>query len=131
MARTSDIGTAKYQSKKLKAAGLSKLKFYCQVCEKQCRDANGFKNHLSSPSHKYKIESLSTTTITNYSRSLEDNFIKLLKTSHGTKPVNANKFYQEYILSDRDHIHLNSTKWNNLTQFLKHLGTTGKVKVDN
>ena len=30
-------------AKKLKAKGLQKLRWYCQMCEKQCRDENGFK----------------------------------------------------------------------------------------
>lgn len=51
--------------------------------------------------------------------------------SHGTKKINANKFYQEYILNDRDHVHMNSTKWSSLTQFVKFLGQNGEVRVEN
>ena len=36
-------GSVKDIGKRIKAKGLQKLKFYCQMCEKQCRDANGFK----------------------------------------------------------------------------------------
>lgn len=126
-----DVGTAKYQSKKLKASGLQKLKYYCQICGKQCRDDNGFKNHLNSPSHRGKVESLSSGAIANYSKQFENDFIKLLKQNHGTKYINANKFYQEYILNDKDHVHLNSTRWRTLTQFIKYLGTNSKVRVEN
>ncbi len=28
--------------------GLGRLRWYCQVCEKQCRDENGFKMHAQS-----------------------------------------------------------------------------------
>lgn len=126
-----DVGTAKYQSKKLKASGLQKLKYYCQICGKQCRDENGFKNHLNSPSHRGKVESLSSGAIANYCKQFEHDFLKLLKQNHGSKFINANKFYQEYILNDKDHIHLNSTRWRTLTQFIKYLGTNSKVKVDN
>ncbi|ODV79013.1 uncharacterized protein CANTADRAFT_6204 [Suhomyces tanzawaensis NRRL Y-17324] len=131
-----EVGSAKYQSKKLKAAGLQKLKFYCQICEKQCRDANGFKNHLAAPSHHFRVKELSDSgrggqVIENYSAQLRSAFLRLLRINHGTKKINANKFYQEYILSDRDHIHMNSTKWSSLTAFVKFLGSSGDVKVEN
>ncbi|ABN68008.1 predicted protein [Scheffersomyces stipitis CBS 6054] len=134
MARA-EIGTAKYQSKKLKMAGLQKLKFYCQLCEKQCRDANGFKNHIASPSHQRKIQSLNDegqgkTVVENYSEQFEKDFMRLLRINHGTKKINANKFYQEYILNDRDHVHMNSTKWSSLTSFIKYLGQRGLVRVE-
>lgn len=134
MARA-EVGTAKHQSKQLKASGLQKLKFFCQICEKQCRDANGFKNHLSSPSHQGRIQELSETgkgraVIEEYSLDFQRDFLRLLKVNHGTKKVNANKFYQEYILNDRNHVHMNSTKWNSLTAFVKHLGRNGLVRVE-
>lgn len=128
-----DIGTAKYESKQLKASGLQKLKFYCQICEKQCRDANGFKNHINSLSHQKKITSLQdggSTIIEEYSSQFLNDFVRLLKINHGTKKINANKFYQEYILNDSDHVHMNSTKWSSLTQFVKFLGNKGYVKVE-
>ena len=28
---------------RIKARGLQKLRWYCQMCQKQCRDENGFK----------------------------------------------------------------------------------------
>jgi DNA/RNA-binding protein KIN17 len=46
-----------------------------------------------------------------------------------TKRVFANKVYQEYI-SDRHHIHMNATRWETLSIFVKHLGKTGQVTVD-
>ena len=128
----SEVGSAKYQSKQLKASGLQKLKFYCQICEKQCRDANGFKNHLNAHSHMGRIEELANSNknvVTEYSNQFQQDFLRLLKIQHGTKAINANKFYQEYILNDKNHIHMNSTKWNSLTLFIKHLGQNGLVKV--
>ena len=44
-------GTPKDIANRMKAKGLQKLKFYCQMCSKQCRDENGFKCHLTSDSH--------------------------------------------------------------------------------
>ena len=131
-----EIGTAKYQSKKLKASGLQKLKYYCQLCQKQCRDANGFKNHLNSPSHTGRISNLESSgearsLVDEYSTQFKSDFMRLLKINHGTKKVNANKFYQEYILNDKHHVHMNSTRWGSLTAFIKYLGQNGLVKVEN
>lgn len=39
----------------LQAKGLQKLRWYCQVCQKQCRDENGFKCHLTSESHRRQM----------------------------------------------------------------------------
>ena len=47
----------------------------------------------------------------------------------GTKRVKANQVYQEYI-QDKHHLHMNSTRWVTLTEFIKHLGRTGVAKVD-
>jgi DNA/RNA-binding protein KIN17 len=38
--------------------------------------------------------------------------------------------YQEYI-ADKQHVHMNSTRWETLTGFIMYLGRTGKAKVDN
>lgn len=130
-----EAGSAKYQSKLLKASGLQKLKYYCQLCLKQCRDANGFKSHLSSPSHLSRISNLSkdgkgASVVLEYLREFEREFLRLLKINHGTKKVDANKFYQEYILYDKNHVHMNATRWSSLTAFVRHLGSLGKVKVE-
>jgi DNA/RNA-binding protein KIN17 len=47
----------------------------------------------------------------------------------GTKRIRANQVYQEYI-ADKSHLHMNSTRWVTLTEFVKHLGRSGIAKVD-
>lgn len=37
--------------------------------------------------------------------------------------------YNEFI-ADRNHVHMNSTKWYTLTEFVKYLGREGLCKVD-
>ena len=49
--------------------------------------------------------------------------------SFGTKRVKANNVYQEYI-QDKQHLHMNATRWVTLTEFIKHLGRTGVAHVD-
>ncbi|CAR24531.1 Rts2p [Lachancea thermotolerans CBS 6340] len=123
-----EFGTAKYLSKKLKAKGLQKLRFYCQVCEKQCRDENGFKSHNKSPSHERRIAQLKPQDVDMYTEHFEKDFLRLLRISHGEKKIEANKFYNEFI-QDRDHIHMNATRFHSLTKFILHLGKTGKVRL--
>lgn len=49
--------------------------------------------------------------------------------SYNTKRVRANQVYQEYI-QDKNHVHMNSTKWITLTEFVKFLGKEGMARVD-
>jgi DNA/RNA-binding protein KIN17 len=43
--------------------------------------------------------------------------------------VKANQVYQEFI-QDKNHLHMNSTRWVTLTEFIKYLGRAGIVHVD-
>ena len=125
-------GSLKDIGKRIKMKGLQKLKFYCQICEKQCRDANGFKCHISSDNHlqQMKIFSSNATKIMDqYSKTFEKNFVATLRMRHSTSKVAANTVYQEMI-QDKQHIHMNSTIWTTLSDFVKYLGKTGQCVVE-
>ena len=125
-------GTAKDIGNKIKAKGLQKLKFYCQMCEKQCRDANGFKCHMTSETHlrNMKIFSENASGIMDgNSKDFEKLYLDTLRRRHGTKRVNANNIYQE-VIADRNHIHMNATKWSTLAIFIQYVGRSGKCVVD-
>ena len=125
--------TAKAISNRIKAKGLQKLRWYCQMCQKQCRDENGFKCHCMSESHQRQLLLFADNPdkfIDTFSKEFEDDFMLLLRRRFGTRRVHANVVYQEYI-SDRNHLHMNSTQWETLTEFVKWLGREGKCKVDN
>lgn len=64
-----------------------------------------------------------------YSEEFETSFLEHIKRSHRFSRVAATVVYNEYI-ADRHHIHMNSTQWATLTDFVKYLGRTGKCKVD-
>ena len=71
-------------SNRMKSKGLQKLRWYCQLCEKQCRDENGFKCHCSSESHIRRVHNFGTNqkkTVAEYSRLFEVNFVKHLQFS--------------------------------------------------
>ncbi|KAI1376480.1 domain of Kin17 curved DNA-binding protein-domain-containing protein [Hypoxylon crocopeplum] len=127
-----EVGSTKYLSNKLKSKGLQRLRWYCQICEKQCRDANAFKMHTQSESHTRKILLVGEDPnkyIDEFSNQFLKDFLQLLRTSHGEKQVHINHFYQHFI-SQKDHIHMNATKWHSLTEFAKHLGREGICRVE-
>lgn len=125
-------GTPKYLANKMKAKGLQKLRWYCQMCQKQCRDDNGFKCHTMSESHQRQMLLFSDNAgryIDSFSKEFSDGYLYLLRRQFGTKRVLANRVYQDFI-ADKNHLHMNSTKWYSLTEFCKWLGRTGQCTVD-
>jgi len=127
-----EVGTPKYVANKMKSKGLQRLRWYCQVCEKQCRDENGFKCHAASESHLRQmlvVGEHAGSHIASFSNQFQHEFVSLLSRRFGTKRVRANQVYQEYI-ADKSHLHMNATRWVTLTEFVKHLGRTGIARVD-
>lgn len=127
-----EAGTPKYIANKIKAKGLQKLRWYCQMCQKQCRDENGFKCHTMSESHHRQLLLFADNAnryMDQFSKEFSHGYLNLLKRQFGTRRVPANRVYQEYI-ADRGHIHMNATIWLTLTAFVKYLGRTGQCVVD-
>ncbi|EEH10494.1 conserved hypothetical protein [Histoplasma capsulatum G186AR] len=127
-----EVGSTKYLSNKLKSKGLQRLRWYCQVCERQMRDENGFKCHTQSESHVRQMLLVGEDPrkyIQQYSNEFLSDFLKQLRTSHGEKAININHFYQEYI-ANKEHIHMNATRWPSLTEFAKYLGREGICRVE-
>ncbi|XP_027175566.1 KIN17-like protein [Coffea eugenioides] len=124
--------TPKAIANRIKAKGLQKLRWYCQMCQKQCRDENGFKCHCMSESHQRQMQVFGQNPnriIDGYSEEFEQAFLEHMKRSHRFSRIAATVVYNEYI-ADRYHIHMNSTQWATLTEFVKYLGRTGKCKVE-
>eukprot|EP01025_Chloroclados_australasicus_P026018 TRINITY_DN2584_c0_g2_i1.p1 TRINITY_DN2584_c0_g2~~TRINITY_DN2584_c0_g2_i1.p1 ORF type:complete len:443 (-),score=49.78 TRINITY_DN2584_c0_g2_i1:340-1602(-) len=127
-----DFLTPKAIANRIKAKGLQKLRWYCQLCQKQCRDENGFQCHIKSESHRRQMELFGHNpgrVVHGYSEEFEHDFMTLLKRAHPFSRVRANTVYNEYI-KDRDHVHMNSTRWYTLTGFVQYLGKSGKCIVD-
>ncbi|PHH81209.1 hypothetical protein CDD80_44 [Ophiocordyceps camponoti-rufipedis] len=127
-----EVGSTKYLNNKLKSKGLQRLRWYCQVCEKQCRDANGFKMHTQSEGHVRQMLVVGEDPrkfINDYSNQFQRDFLQLLRTGHGEKQVHINQFYQEPD-GYQEHVHMNATKWPSLTEFAKHLGRESICRVE-
>ncbi|NXH42927.1 KIN17 protein, partial [Dicaeum eximium] len=128
----SDFLSPKAIANRIKSKGLQKLRWYCQMCQKQCRDENGFKCHCMSESHQRQLLLASENPqqfVDYFSEEFRNDFLELLRRRFGTKRVHNNIVYNEYI-SHREHIHMNATRWETLTDFTKWLGREGLCKVD-
>ena len=102
------------------------------MCQKQCRDENGFKCHMSSESHQRQLLLFAENPdkhIDEFSKEFQDDYLELLQRRFGTKRVNGNVLYQEYI-AFRAHVHMNSTMWETLAGFIKYCGKEGLCVVD-
>ncbi|KIK23495.1 hypothetical protein PISMIDRAFT_679202 [Pisolithus microcarpus 441] len=127
-----EVGTPKYLANKMKAKGLQRLRWYCQVCQKQCRDENGFKCHAQSEAHLRQMLVVGEHAgrhISDFSSQFQHDFVQLLSRRFGTKRVFANRVYQE-LIQNKEHVHMNATRWVTLTEFVKHLGRAGIAHVD-
>ncbi|KAF4316756.1 hypothetical protein BBO99_00007330 [Phytophthora kernoviae] len=127
-----DFLTPKAIGIRMKAKGLQKLRWFCQVCQKQCRDENGFKCHTTSEAHQRQMLIVAADPnkfMSGYSEMFEEAFLENLRRRHGTKRMRAAHVYNEYI-ADKLHTHMNSTQWETLGSFVQYLGRTGKCVVD-
>ncbi|CAL4971458.1 unnamed protein product [Urochloa decumbens] len=124
--------TPKAIANRIKAKGLQKLRWYCQMCQKQCRDENGFKCHCMSESHQRQMQVFGMApdrVVEGFSEEFLDTFLGLIRRAHRHSRVAATVVYNEYI-ADRHHVHMNSTRWATLTEFVKFLGREGYCKVE-
>ncbi|KAA6386573.1 MAG: putative DNA/RNA-binding protein KIN17 [Streblomastix strix] len=127
-----EVGTPKYISNRIKSKGLNKLRWYCQMCQKECRDANGFKCHCESEPHMRQMDLLKSNPhrfIDDFSKQFEYDFMNLMRTRFSSARVHFNMVYNE-LIKDRHHIHMNSTVWTTLTGFILYCGRTGKLKIE-
>uniref|UniRef100_A0A3Q1FC27 DNA/RNA-binding protein KIN17 n=1 Tax=Acanthochromis polyacanthus TaxID=80966 RepID=A0A3Q1FC27_9TELE len=115
-----DFLSPKAISNRIKSKGLQKLRWYCQMCQKQCRDECVYCRCWC-----FKLMCVCCLE----SHQFKSDFLELLSRRFGTKRVHNNIVYNEYI-SHREHVHMNSTQWETLTDFTKWLGREGLCKVD-
>jgi DNA/RNA-binding protein KIN17 len=102
------------------------------MCQKQCRDENGFKCHCMSESHQRQMQVFGMApdrVVEGFSEEFLESFLSLIRRAHRHSRVAATVVYNEYI-ADRHHVHMNSTRWATLTDFVKFLGREGYCKVE-
>lgn len=102
------------------------------MCQKQCRDENGFKCHINTEAHQRQMLLFgqnSGSYTYQFSKDFFDSFMDILKRQFGTKRVKANKVYQQ-VIAHKDHVHMNSTRWHTLSGFVQWMGKAGICVVD-
>ena len=107
----------------------SRLKNFCEICRKQCKDENGFHCHLNSAHHQRKVREFATNPqehIDKYSQELETRIVQMLKVKYPGEAKDAEEIYEEYA-EDKYHVKFNHTYWKNLEEFIEYL----KVNVKN
>lgn len=127
-----EVGSTKWLGNKMKAKGLQKLRWYCQMCQKQCRDENGFKCHRMSDGHQRQMQLFTQDPnkfMDEFSQEFEQGFVHLMSHSYRSTRVLANTVYCDHI-SNRHHTHMNSTIWVTLSNFVQYLGRTNQCKID-
>lgn len=67
--------------------------------------------------------------INKFSSEFHSQFLKILSTSFQTRRVLATEVYEQ-LIDNRDHTHLNATRWGELTEYVMHLGKSGICRVD-
>ena len=101
------------------------------MCEKPCRDANGFKCHQTSESHLRNMQlfaSNSKKILDEFSDEFHKSFLEVLRRRGHTR-ILANRLYQE-VIQERHHTHLNSTKWGSLTSYCQFLAEQQLAEVE-
>lgn len=91
-------GSLKALGNKIKSKGLQRLKWYCQVCQKQCRDDNGFKCHTMSEAHQRQLLLVAENpnkVIDTFSDDFKKAFMRLLSRRFNTRRVMAKNVYNE------------------------------------
>jgi len=127
-----EVGSTKWLGNKMKAKGLQKLRWYCQMCQKQCRDENGFKCHRMSDGHQRQMQLFvqdPNRFMDDFSQEFEAGFMQLMGHTYRSTRTLANTCYTDFI-SNRHHTHMNSTIWVTLSNFVQYLGRTHQCKID-
>lgn len=118
-------------SKNQSSRGLKRLRWYCQMCSKQCSDENSFQCHTRSDVHLRNMQLFrdnSSAYIDEFSAEFERSYFDVLKRKSLNKFISANLVYQE-LIADKSHIHMNATRWSSLSSFIQYLGKSGKCEV--
>lgn len=124
--------SAKQVAKQIKSKGLQRLRWYCQLCEKQCRDENGFRCHCSSAAHLRQLAVFAQNqkkVVQDYSEQFRRAFLSVLTLTYQNSRVAANKVYNE-VIAHKEHVHMNATRWTSLTEFVKDLASQGVCAVE-
>ncbi len=117
--------------KKQKKQGKKRLRFYCELCKKQCNDANGFKCHTATEEHQRLLRLFAEnqkTHLSRYNGQFHKGMLGIISTRYARSYVLMNTVYNEYI-SNPSHVHMNATSWSSLAGYTRFLASKGIVEA--
>lgn len=125
---SSSSSTPKAIAKQLKRHARQPLRYYCQLCERQCRDANGYRAHCRAPAHQQRQRAYDRAPEEHrarFSQRFVEHFIAVLRrraalSEFADGRVPAKSVYDE-VVADRAHVRLHATQWRSLGGFLRWL----------
>ena len=95
---SSNFLTPKAIANRMKAKGLQRLRWWCELCQKQCRDENGFKQHATSEGHLRNMQLYAHNPKKfqdQFSMEFKNNFLRELSRRHSTNRIKVKKKEEE------------------------------------
>ncbi|OHS95129.1 hypothetical protein TRFO_38648 [Tritrichomonas foetus] len=131
MGKKKNLTECKIISKKSKYGQLQKLKWYCEICQHQCNDEHSFRHHVQCEKHRIMMSHFranSQSILRQNSHIFECVFMDCLRRQYPNREVSANTVYTQ-VIRDKKHVHLNSTFWDSVHGFCRHLANNGKIEI--
>jgi hypothetical protein len=110
--------------------GQGKMKYFCQMCSKQCKDANGFKCHQTTEGHRAQMKLFLEDPqkyIEEFSDSFEEAF--LIELGEASDDWRVASELLSTVMRGPDNVRLNATKWKTLSDFLQYIESEGLVEL--
>lgn len=118
-------------SRKSRYGQLQKLKWYCEICQHQCNDERSFQEHVKCSKHRIMMSHFRAnkeSILRQNSYIFESVFMDCLKSQFNSREVYANIVYCQ-VIRDKKHVHLNSTYWDSVNGFCRHLQNHNKITM--
>ncbi|KAJ9458690.1 KIN17-like protein [Diplonema papillatum] len=108
---------------------LGQEKFWCQMCQKQCKDKRGFEDHCNGQAHAAAMSLFAKEPekyLEEFSSRFEEQFMEVLKERYGDSRTKITLVYAIYCANpDPERVRLNGTRWATVGEFAQYLEKTG------
>jgi DNA/RNA-binding protein KIN17 len=118
-------------AKKMKYGHLQKLKWYCEICQHQSNDEQSYRQHVQCEKHRLMMvhfRSNKDSVLKSNSHIFECTFMDVLRRRFPNREVPANVVYTQ-VIRDKNHVHMNSTRWESVHGFCMHLESCNKIRM--
>jgi DNA/RNA-binding protein KIN17 len=118
-------------AKKMKYGRLQKLKWYCEICQHQSNDEQSYRQHVQCEKHRLMMVHFRAnrdSILQSNSHIFECTFMDILRRRFPNREVPANIVYTQ-VIRDKNHVHMNATRWESVHGFCMHLEQAGKIRL--